>query len=195
MRIDRPLSRIFPCSLPRWLRAPVKRFRRDQDGVTAVEFGLIALPFFAILMAIIEAGLFFFVSQVMDTGFRESARLVRTGQAAGTSQTAVRDQMCSLMNKSSGLFTCASLFVEVRELSNYSSAASVAEPVSAGNFTPGTLVTTTSLPCGGKIVLMRAYYEWPSFANLLGSSLSNLNNNNILLSSAAVFINEPFGGC
>ena len=42
------------------LKHLLRRFRRNQEGVIAVEMGFIALPFFALLFAIIETGIVFF---------------------------------------------------------------------------------------------------------------------------------------
>lgn len=175
------------------LRSPIKRFPSDERGVTAIEFGIIALPFFAIIMAIVEAGLAFFAGQVMDTGFREAARRLRTGQAQGMSQTQMRDAMCSLINQSSGLFNCSDLYVDLRVMS-FDSGALASEPTTGGDFDSSKISYNTSV-CGSQTVLMRAYYEWPSFANLLGSSLTRAPNGKILLSSTAAFRTEPFGGC
>ncbi|MES2907414.1 MAG: TadE/TadG family type IV pilus assembly protein [Pseudomonadota bacterium] len=193
MRLNRPLPKNLPRNFPRSLCMPVKKFRDDVSGVTAVEFGIIALPFFAILMAIIEAGLFFFVSQVMDTGFREEARLVRTGQSHLPNVGAFKSEMCIQLNKTTSLFDCDNLYVDVRVLTNYSQAAAVPDPVAGGVFDSSQLTYTPT--CGGQIVLMRAFYEWPTFANVLGVSASKqkLDNGNIMLGSSAVFINEPFG--
>jgi Flp pilus assembly protein TadG len=180
-----------------WLRSPVKKFGKNQDGVTAVEFGLIALPFFAILMAIIEAGLYFFASQVMDTGFRDAARQVRTGQAASATLEDFRTTMCNLMNQSTGLFNCSNLYIDKRVLANYSAAVSALPMDGGGNFDASQMQWQSA--CGGQVVQIRAFYEWPSYANILGSSIANgplgLANGNILMNSTAVFRTEPYGGC
>lgn len=178
----------------RYLRPPVKRFSQEESGVTAVEFSLVALPFFAIIMAIIEAGLYFFAGQVMDTGFREASRMVRTGQSAGWSQETMRDAMCDLINQSSGLFNCDSLYVDLRTTASFDAGSIWAEPITGNNFDPSKISYDSGF-CGNQLIIMRAYYEWPSFANILGSSLSNLANGNVLISSTAAFRTEPFGGC
>jgi Flp pilus assembly protein TadG len=200
MRLRRHFTEISG-HLPAWLRSPVKKFGQSQDGVTAVEFGLIALPFFAILMAIIEAGLYFFVSQVMDTGFRDAVRQIRTGQAAGATLEDFRTTMCSLMNQSTGLFNCANLYIDRKVLNNdYSDATSVLPINGSRNFDPSLLNDwDANQACGEKVVQVRAFYEWPSYANILGSSIANgstgLSNGNILMNSTAVFRTEPYGGC
>ena len=178
------------------LHATVKRFQKNEDGVTAIEFAIIALPFFALIFAIIESGLYFFASQVMDTGFREAARKIRTGEAQSWTQGQMRDEICSDANKSSGLFTCENIFVDLREV-DFAAGMSVPEPTSGASpktFNAGSINYTPNI-CGGKTVLMRAYYKWPSFVDILGSPLARLNDGTILISSTAAFKTEPFGGC
>lgn len=178
------------------LRSPIKNFKNDQRGVTALEFAIIALPFFAILMAIIEAGLTFFASQVMDTGFREAARLIRTGQASVDfpSQNSFKTEMCSLMNQTTSLFNCANMLIDVRVLANFDAATTIGLPLNGGGNLDSSQLTYDTV-CGSEIVLVRAFYEWPAYANILGSSMSNLADGNILLASTAAFRTEPFGGC
>jgi Flp pilus assembly protein TadG len=51
-------------------RKPLARrrgFARDESGVTAIEFGLLALPFFSILGAILETSLVFLSGQVLES--------------------------------------------------------------------------------------------------------------------------------
>jgi hypothetical protein len=45
---------------------------------------------------------------------------------------------------------------------------------------------------GGDIVVVRAFYEWPTFSKLLGLNLSNLADGNHLIAATAAFRNEPF---
>jgi Flp pilus assembly protein TadG len=189
----RPISVFLRSLRATFWRTPIKKFSTSEDGVTAVEFGLVALPFFAILMAIIESGLYFFASQVMDTGFRDAARRIRTGQDASVSLATFTTTMCGLMNQSTGLFNCSNLFIDRRVLSSFSSVATGLPIDGSGNFDSSQMQWQSV--CGGKIVQVRAFYEWPSYANILGSTLSNLSDGNILMASTAVFKTEPFGGC
>lgn len=50
------------------------RFIKAREGATAVEFALIAGPFFLLLMGIIEIALFFFASTMIETATAEAAR-------------------------------------------------------------------------------------------------------------------------
>src|SRR6202165_2459735 len=72
------------------------RLRRDERGATAVEFGLLALPFLALTFAILETALLYFASQTLETAVANSARLIRTGQAQqqGMSSTTFKQTIC-----------------------------------------------------------------------------------------------------
>lgn len=62
-----------------------KRFKRNEDGATAVEFAFVALPFFALLFGIMELALVFFVNSALVHATSEAGRLIRVGnfQACG----------------------------------------------------------------------------------------------------------------
>jgi Flp pilus assembly protein TadG len=171
-------------------RRPVfKHFRRDERGATAVEFGLIALPFIALMFAIIETALVFFAGQAMENAVANTARLVRTGQAQeqGLSASQFKQRICDQIM---ALFNCeGGLYVDVDTFTTFDSI-NLAKPVDDdGNlktdfkFEPGH---------GGDIVVIRAFYEWPVLIRLLGLNLSNMSNGTHLLSATAAFRNEPF---
>src|SRR5437016_8109004 len=83
---------------PRWLRAPaaIRRLGRREDGAAAVEFALVAVPFLALLFAIIETALVFFAGQYLETLVADSSRLIMTGQvqSQGTTQSQFLNQLC-----------------------------------------------------------------------------------------------------
>lgn len=62
-----------------------KRFRKNEDGATAVEFAFVSLPFFALLFGIIELAIVFFVNSALVHATSEAGRLIRVGnfQACG----------------------------------------------------------------------------------------------------------------
>jgi Flp pilus assembly protein TadG len=62
-----------------------KRFRKDENGATAVEFAFVALPFFALLFGIMELAIVFFVNSALVNATSEASRYIRVGnfQACG----------------------------------------------------------------------------------------------------------------
>lgn len=168
-----------------------RRMRRDESGAAAVEFALIAVPFFLILFAILEVSLVFFANQILDNAVSDAARMIRTGQAqkAGFSSTEFKNQVC---NGLAGLFDCngGNLYVDVKTYNKFADV-SVTSPIDdkdelqTGDF---------GYDDGGpeSIVVASVYYEWPLITSYIRTGFGNLANKNRLLASVATFRNEPF---
>src|SRR6188768_1390470 len=111
--------RLIPAKLLRI--TTVRRFARGNDGIAAVEFGIVAAPFLALMFAIMETALIFFASQTLETAVADSARLIMTGQAQSSSftQAQFKNAVCA---KILGLFDCANgLKIDVKTYTNFSS--------------------------------------------------------------------------
>lgn len=165
-------------------------FARREDGATAVEFSLVALPFMAMLFAIIESAIVFFAGQTLEAAGTDAARLIMTGQAqtAGMSQSAFKSEVCK---KIVGLFDCAGgVYVDVKTYTNFSSA-NTSNPVSNGTLDKSNFAYQPGGP--GSIVVMKLYYEWPIYVSLMNAGLSNLSGNKRLLVATMAFRNEPYG--
>ena len=176
----------------RLLQARVaRRFARQQDGTAAVEFALIAVPFLALIFAILETALVFFAGQTLETAVSDAGRLIMTGQAqtAGFSQADFKNQVCARLV--GGVFDCTNgVYVNVKTYASFS-AVTTAPPVNNGQFDTSKMSYTPGGP--GCIVAVSLYYQWPIFVSLLGDNLSNLNGGNRLLVATSVFRNEPYG--
>ena len=66
--------------LNRRLARKAKRYGKSVRGATAVEFAMVAGPFFFVLGSTCETGLMLFTEYVLQKSVQEAARLVRTGQ-------------------------------------------------------------------------------------------------------------------
>lgn len=164
-------------------------FRRAQDGSVAVEFSLLAIPFFALLFAMIETSVVYFATSNLDSVVSTAGRLIRTGQvqAGGLSAADFKDIICGDMTLISDCD--AGLHVDVRNFSNFNSVNFPSLTDEDGN----PVENTVFQPGGpGDIVLVRVYYSWgvmsPSFIGL-----SNLEGGGRLIASSVAFRNEPFG--
>jgi len=165
------------------------RFIREQGGSAAVEFALIAVPFLALLFAILETALVFFAGQTLEAAVSDASRLIMTGQAqtAGYSQADFKTQVC---NRIAGLFDCSGgVYVDVKQYANFSSVSS-ASPVTNGAFDTTKMAYVPGGP--GCIEVVTLYYQWPIYVSLLGNNLSNLNGSKRLLVATSVFRNEPY---
>jgi len=165
-----------------------RRFARRDDGAAAVEFGMVAAPFLALMFAIMETALVFFASQTLETAVADSARLIMTGQAQSQSFDAGQFKT-SVCSKIGGLFNCATgLYVDVKTYPKFADVNN-SPPIIKPN---GTIDTTYNAGGPGDIVVVRLMYQWPVYASLLGLNLSNLGNNKRLMIATAAFRNEPY---
>src|SRR5262245_48094332 len=167
----------------------VRRFTRGNDGAAAVEFGMVAAPFLALMFAIMETALVFFASQTLETAVADSARLIMTGQAQQSSfteqqfKTAVCDRIL-------GLFDCANgIKIDVKTYSNFSSI-STAKPIDQNGNLLNNFGYTPGNP--GDIVVVRLMYEWPVYVSLLGFNLADMSGGKCLIIATAAFRNEPY---
>jgi len=176
-----------------------RRFGRDEKGSTAAEFGLLALPFFAIIGAILETSMVFFASQVLDSATQDAARKIRTGEAQGAGFTLAnfRTELCSGLYS---LFDCAGLRINVNTIADFNSInANISASPTQANCDPATdanqcwSVTNSFAPGqGSNVVLVQVYYRWPTIINFAGFNLANQPDGARLLSAVRVFQNEPF---
>lgn len=164
-----------------------RRFRRDTRGATAVEFGLLALPFIALMAGIIELGITYFADNALDTATSEAARLIRTGQAQqkGFDAAAFRSHVCDGLKP---VFDCNNLKVDVRTSPDFSSI-TTAPPIKAdGTIDDSKLKYDAGH--GTDIVIVRVFYAWPAVLNFIDSK--SAANGKHILAAVATFRNEPF---
>lgn len=88
--LARRLARIGVC---------LRRFLRAQNGVAAVEFVLLIVPFLLIVFATIEVGVSFAARQVIANATETVARRLQTGDLKGEaiSEERLRTELCQQM--------------------------------------------------------------------------------------------------
>jgi len=171
--------------------AAANRLIRQQDGAAAIEFGLVAAPFLALVFAILETAIVFFAGQALETATADSARLIMTGQAQsqGFTQAQFKNAVCA---KIYGLFNCqAGVTVDVKTYTSFSGINNSKLPLdSNGNLQTSSFGYQPGGP--GDIVVVRLMYQWPVYVSLLGLNLSDMSGNKRLLMSTVAFRNEPY---
>ena len=173
----------------------VRDFAAAERGVTAVEFGMVGAPFLFMLFAILEIALVFWSTQVLETAVANASRQIYTGQfqsdSANANKTsaelaaAFKQKLCANIT---ALFKCSDVFVDIRNLSSFSSAAPPPVVV-AGRFNAAAFGYEN---VGQRqIALVTAAMEYPTFLPLLTGSGSLSNGNRVIMATAA-FKTEPY---
>lgn len=167
-----------------------RTFVREESGAVAIEFALLALPFFAIIGAILETAVMFLSAQALDSAVENSVRLIRTGQAQSQSMDAAgfRAQVCSHLY---GLLDCALVKIRVTEIASFG-AANLTAPIDEDD---GEWTVTEAYDAGGgsDIILVEAYYKWPAIFDFELFNFANTADGAHLFAAVRVFRNEPFG--
>ena len=163
-----------------------KLFLKDDRGTNAVEFALLALPFFGLVLGVIQLGLIFLASQSLDEAVDNAAREIRTGQVRSVN-TAVNVFSANLCDDIPIIMDCENnIEVSVQSFASLADTSSTTlfiddNPVITGDFETGN---------GGDLVVISAAVSIP----IVGGSLFGTGNNSgsTRLSTSLVFTNENF---
>ena len=90
-------------------RCRSSRLCRDETASVAVEFGMVAIPFFTLVFAILQIAIVFLADQVLESAVANSARMIRTGQVTSTNTTAANFKTQYVCPNLYGLFDCSKL--------------------------------------------------------------------------------------
>ncbi len=169
----------------------VRRFKKNEDGATAVEFAIVAGPFFLLVFAIIETSLLFFANQYIETVVDDVARLYRTGQLTNIStQSDLKQEMC---RRVVALFDCNKLILQVDVSPKFSTLPP--PPTSTDADSSGVYAPTERFPpyfCSKEVLQFTASYLWPIYANYSAPLVSDGLKDAALISVTAVVRTEGF---
>lgn len=166
----------------------LRSLTKDRNGSAAIEFAILALPFFVVIFAIAEIAVMYFVDSGLDAALHKTVRQVRVGVAKSGSWDAqkFKDVLCGELSFS---FDCATkLKVRATVITDMSSIVK-ASPISGGS-----LAVTEDFNLGdsGSYVLVQAFLPWDPTFELYSISSTQLSDGSYVLGSAELIKNEPF---
>ncbi|MCQ8784221.1 TadE/TadG family type IV pilus assembly protein [Mangrovibrevibacter kandeliae] len=156
--------------------------------MAAVEFAILAFPFFLIIFAILETSLVFLGELTLNRSVDRMARMVRTGEVALSKldATAFRSKLCDDVGF---LMDCSKLQIDLKTYASYADFPQ-AHPLQSGVLNTADFGYTAGAP--STIMALRVYYEWPVYTDMMHRFLSDLKDGNHLIASVAGFETEPF---
>ena len=174
------------------MRRLLYRYRKDESGATAVEFALVAVPFFFLIIGLFEMAMLFTAQGLVEAATNVAARQIRTGQiqqSGADPETMFRDQLCGF---SQALLNCERFQIQVVNMDSFADAEAMEDPEfdEDGNmvgqaFDPGD---------ANDVVLVRVAYRFPIMTPLLAPLMRNdaVGDNARLLMSTIVLQTEPY---
>jgi TadE-like protein len=178
-------------------RSRAARWLRNDRGATAIEFAIVAVPFFMLVLGTIGIGLYFFTTNSLEHGVEGAARKIRTGEAQKSGVT-IGDFKQSVCDEAGSYIDCSKLSVLVQHASSWSALVpqscvdSKNEIVSSTGDSGDAIYDYT----GGasEIVLVTLCYQWDlaqSFSFLHLGAGTNGEGSAIMQASTA-FRTEPY---
>lgn len=171
---------------------------RSRDGVAAIEFAILAIPFFLIVFAIIETFVAYAGEQLLANAVDVMSRKLRTGQitynrglSTDMSEAQFRTAFCDQI---SIMLSCSnSLVLDVRHFSSFADMP-IGVPMKNGaldttgfDYDPGGPSTDN---------MVRAYYHWPIVTDLVRPYISNerptSSDSDYLMVATTAFVNEDY---
>ena len=166
----------------------LRAFTRDRKGSAAIEFAILARPFFVVVFAIAEIAVMYFVDSGLDAALHKAVRQVRVGVAktGNWDATKFKEVVCSELSFSFG----CSQDLKVR-------AVVVTDMASVNRVSPianGSLNVAEDFDLGdsGSYVLVQAFLPWDPTFKLYPIASARLADGSYVLGSSELIKNEPF---
>ena len=174
------------------LAACFRRFGRDREGATAIEFTLLAIPFSMLVFAILECCISFAAQEVMANATDDVARQIRTGQLlkANITKASLKKAICDRMEimVAKG---CPDLLVDLQKFTNFQDAAAVTIPrTSTGAVDGSGFVAEPGGPMEKN--MLRVFYAWPVMTDFMAKAMQNAGDGKTLHFASITWQNEPF---
>jgi len=150
-------------------RAPgrVASFLSNTRAAAAVEFALIALPFFTFVLCILQLGIYYFAQSALDTGVLTTAQTLYSGFRTGTTayMPSASTLKGAISTNSGGMIQNDSgLSVEIQPMSNLSGGS---VPITDGGTNYGTTTSTLVLRAQANVITFA-----PGFSSVVTSNVS-----------------------
>lgn len=173
------------------IRKHIQKFIKNRRGATAVEFALLSLPFFALVVGTIQLGIIFLATQTLDEAVDVASRQIQTGEVTqtGSSLIAFRTNVCERVALISDCENQILLSVQ-----SYQDFAAVEQAQDNGelyteNGRPVIVNGTFSPGDGGEIIVVSASVFIPIIAAAI---LPGISGQGLELSTSLAFKNEFF---
>ncbi len=143
----------------------------SRTGATALEFAILAIPYFLLVLGVCEVAFDLFMQEATDMALQEATRSIEVGlsQGAATESSFVQSYVC---NTTAGrLLICSNFHIKVQTI------ALTGGPngVSPTDFSERAVSTAGSLPMSGHNLDLSSYDGATSFCNAPAGSLIKIS--------------------
>jgi Flp pilus assembly protein TadG len=188
----------------------MSRLLRSKDGATAIEFAMLAIPYFMIIFAIIETFVAFTAEQLVTNAVDTMARQLRTGQITyamgrGTDkdQAAFRQLFCNEISimiscSTTEIATPSKLYLDVETYSTFGAIPTKIPYATTAQYSDIDPTGFKYAPGGPSTInMLRAYYRWQITADIIRPYITTIQTagkvpTDFLIVATAAFQNEKY---
>lgn len=192
-------------------RSIFRRFCKSDDGAAAIEFAILAVPYFMVVFAIVETFIAYTGEQLVSNATENLSRKLRTGQIttiAGRTtymdRTAFRRAFCEEV---SVLIKCSAaeisnpdkLLIDLKSYTAFSAMPTALPTKTTEKFSDLDVSGFSYSPGGaGTLNMLRVYYRWQVITDIVRPYITNIRPSDgsmpshFLIVATAVFQNEAY---
>jgi len=168
-----------------WRTRPLawQGFGRSEEGVTALEFALVAPMVIALMIGVLQIGVLELMSTNLDLAVTRTTRKILTGAAdRPASAAAFEEAICGVMVDARD--KCRErLAISVQKAADFAAGEAVANAQPTGQYDIGG---------PGSLILVRATYRWPLILPIYAGGFRLSGPTEAVIDARAVFRNEPY---
>lgn len=199
-RIRRPRFRLW------------RKLARSRDGAAAIEFAILAIPYFLIVFAIIETFVAFAAEQLVTNAVNTLGRQLRTGQITyqlnrvdtDMDVTKFRRAFCNEVNimiqcSESEITTPSKLYIDARTFASFAAIPKSIPRKSTAAFSDIDPTSFKFTPGGPSTInMLRAYYRWQVITDLVRPYITTIRPadgsmpSDFLIVATTAFQNENY---
>ncbi|MDH4412617.1 MAG: pilus assembly protein [Rhizobium sp.] len=189
-----------------------RKLARSRDGAAAIEFAILAIPYFLIIFAIIETFVAFAAEQLVTNAVNTLGRQLRTGQityqmsrpATDMDVAKFRKAFCAEVSimiqcSESEIATPSKLYIDARSFPNFAAIPKTIPRVSTAAFADIDPTSFKFTPGGPDTVnMLRAYYRWQVITDLVRPYITTIRPadgsmpSDFLIVATTAFQNEKY---
>lgn len=189
-----------------------RKLARSKDGAAAIEFAILAIPYFMIIFAIIETFVAFAAEQLVTNAVNTLGRQMRTGQityqlnrpSTDMDMLKFRKAFCDEVNimiqcSETEISTPSKLYIDARTFATFGAIPKTIPRVSTATFADIDPTSFKFTPGGPSTInMLRAYYRWQVITDLIRPYITTIRPadgsmpSDFLIVATTAFQNENY---
>ncbi|KJF68831.1 TadE/TadG family type IV pilus assembly protein [Rhizobium nepotum] len=187
------------------LKPLLEKFGLSRDGTAAIEFAILAFPYFLVVFAIIETFIAMMAEQVVVNATDTMARRLRTGQIS--SSITKEDFRKSFCDEVSVMITCSAdeikteqkLYIDLRSFTAFKDIPTTIPLKAYGEYYDLDTAQFGFKPGGPETInMLRVYYRWGVVADIIRPYLTKIRPadgsmpSHFLIVATDAYMNEKY---